>query len=346
MFDPDDMPKWIQNIVGTYNDNTCVIAGVNDDDCAIVRNNGSISVVTTDFINANTISEQLGIGTYKDLGALVVKNNLSDLCGSGAKAEYILLGVCLERGCTDNDFKDVIIGAYEESNKYGIEIIGGDSKLGRARSIYGIAIGSAKSNKNLFVKKRGKIGDDIWVSGIMGCCAAGTIIIKQKEDVPNELIEWAKLSVLNPSVPIDKSAALSETSFRKSGVDVSDGLAHDISTICDSSDVAAIIDTSLIPIDENLISAGKHIGIEPWLFAFALGGDMQFLVTASSSYSDIFKNLGFIKIGNLCEGNGIKINYKNTIKEIDSLGHRDSRGVSFYEEAKLILSEIIAQIEG
>lgn len=345
MLDPDNMPVWIQNVVGKEAFCSDIIAGVNDDDCAIIKNSDLITIVTTDFINANTISEQLGIATYKDLGALVVKNNISDLCGSGAKPEYILLGVCLERGCTEEDFKDVILGAHKEARKYGVKIIGGDSKLGRARSLYGVAIGSAKSADNLFIKNNGCVGDDIWASGVMGGCAAGTIYLEQNKRSGEEgLIKWAKSSVLNPTIPIEKSLALASTSFRKSGADVSDGLAHDISTICDSSGVGAMIDCSLLPIDENLRQVGKELGIVPWLFGFSLGGDMQFLVTANPKESHLFEKLGYVRIGELVEGSGVSLKHDGEVKKIAALGHRDSRGVSFYEEAKLILKEITGKL--
>src|SRR6266540_2926574 len=93
--DPDDVPAWLAKL-WSANSDSGVIAGVNQDDCAVLSFGDELLVATIDFLNANPIALQLGIGDLYDLGRLLIASNLSDLCGTGAIPKALLTAITME----------------------------------------------------------------------------------------------------------------------------------------------------------------------------------------------------------------------------------------------------------
>jgi thiamine monophosphate kinase len=93
--DPDDVVAWLGKLWPSSG-HPEIVAGVDEDDCAVLSLKEQLLVVTTDFLNASPIALQLGIGDLYDLGRLLVDVNLADLCGSGAKPAALLTAITME----------------------------------------------------------------------------------------------------------------------------------------------------------------------------------------------------------------------------------------------------------
>jgi thiamine-monophosphate kinase len=130
--DPDEAPIWLAKLWNTSLSED-VIAGVDEDDCAVLFFSDSVLVATTDFLNASPIALQLGLGDLYDLGRLLVAANLSDLCGTGAKPRALLTAITMERGSSQEDFQRLALGIDEEARRWKVPVVGGDTKLGAPR---------------------------------------------------------------------------------------------------------------------------------------------------------------------------------------------------------------------
>src|SRR5262249_42033610 len=139
-----------------------LVAGVNDDDCAVLRWNGAFLVLTTDYVNANPICLEFGLGDHATIGRLVVASNLADMLGTGATPKCLLLSVVMPRESETSTFLRLVSGAREEAARWHVPIVGGDTKLGKALAVCGTAVGAAPSEANLFLKFRVKPGEVIW----------------------------------------------------------------------------------------------------------------------------------------------------------------------------------------
>ncbi len=224
--DPDNMPIWLSKIWPAKNYAPFVFAGVNDDDCAVMNWDESILVVTTDYLNSKPISVQLKIGNLRTLGRLVVAANLADLLGSGANPRSLMIGITMPRSSTTNDYKRLIKGVHYEANKWGIPVVGGDSKLGTSLAILGIAIGSASCHEELFLKNNAKAGDSVWVSGYIGSSSAAVLGL-QDSNMTQAWQKWAVNVLTVPNLPFSKSYQLSKLRIGHGGTDISDGLGVD-----------------------------------------------------------------------------------------------------------------------
>jgi len=219
-------------------------------------------------------------------------------------------------------------------------VIGGDTKLGRSFAIVGVAMGSAGSSKNLFLKNGAKPGDIVWVSGCLGSCAAA--VVGLKEGVKDQKwCAWAKRILSVPNVPIEKSLALSGLKLGRGGTDISDGLGASIHNLCDQSNTGAVIYADQIPVATPVLRIAKEKGISPWAFSFACGGDFQFLATTSPRDEAKLRELGFRSIGWITKSRmrSIRIAHHGD-HALPSIGHRDSRQITFYEEILRLAREV------
>ncbi len=341
--DPDSVPKWLAEKWSRSNYKN-IIAGINDDDCAIIRFCGTESlVITTDFLNANPISVELGICDTKDLGKLVVASNLSDLCGTGAKPIAFMLGVTMAKNDTEEDLFKFFEGVKFELDKLSIPLIGGDTKLGKARAFIGTAIGTANDERKLFQKNSAEPDDIIWVSGNLGGISAAVYSLACSL-LSNKLLEEANSLILKSEVPLDKSELVATAKIGNGGTDISDGLGSDLHDLLESSNVGAEIYAEKIPFNSFVQEVAQITKVKPWLFSFIIGGDFQFIVTTKSKYRAQMINFGFIEIGRILCQKEKSLIYENRKFKLPDFGHRDGRKQSFRNEVSGLLNELNNQI--
>jgi thiamine-monophosphate kinase len=336
-FNPDEMPKLISKFwnIKKYKN---VLTGINEDDCAVIKIGSEQLVVSTDYLNANPIALEFGIGTFKDLGRLLVAANLSDLCGSGAKPIGFLASVMFrKKEASEKNFLLLMAGIKLELSKYKIPLLGGDTKLGNSNSFCGTALGIKEKGTKLFLKNGAKPGDNIWVSGNIGSVAAA-IDILQENEVRGSLINWAKNKIIVPNIPLKKSRLIAKSKAANSGTDLSDGLGSDLATLCTASNVGAIIDVANIPLENQVVEIANQKKVDAWKYAFTIGGDFQFIITANKNKD--FRRCGLKKIGQIYKERKLQIAVKNEIYELSPMGHTDYNIRNFKNEVSKLIATI------
>ncbi|GAB4017845.1 thiamine-phosphate kinase [Spirosoma migulaei] len=316
-----------------------LIAGINDDDCAIIKVGNQEIIITTDYLNANPIAKQLGIATNRDLGRLLVGANLSDLLGTGAEPVAFLASIMMRKGTKLEDFKELIDGIKYQLDLYGIPLVGGDTKLGSNDVLCGTAIGICIKPNKLFIKNGAKKGDKIWLSGEVGNVGAAVNGLSTRK-MSNDWIDWAKNILVSPDLPFDKSMQLSRSGFGKGGTDISDGLGENLYDLCESSNVGAIIYAEKIPVNDKVKELASILSIPPWFFSFSLGGDFQFIVTANLEHSYFLEKLGFFEIGEIKEANNILMCEEGSFFQLPRIGHTDFNLDTFSLEVQYMLMEL------
>ncbi|MGE0680737.1 MAG: thiamine-monophosphate kinase [Candidatus Binatia bacterium] len=334
-FDPDAMPTWLASVFNVGRPRS-VLAGINDDDCAVLRWRDRFLVITTDFLNSRPIAVELGLGSWSTLGRLVVAANLSDLCGTGAMPEALLLGIMMPRSAKRQEFHLLMRGVKYEARRWGIPVVGGDTKLGEAPAILAVAVGSVRSRRSLFLKNQAKPGDLLWTSGPLGSCCAAVYGLKN-DALSSRWRRWAVQRITVPDLPLSKSRMLADVGLGRSGIDISDGLGADLARLCVASHVGAVVDTERIPVAPEVSELAEIHNLPPWSFAFGTGGDFQFLVTTRPGARDRVKAMGFHLIGRIVPGRRLYLNNAGRLHQFPKGGHRDVRNLSFADEIKQLV---------
>jgi thiamine-monophosphate kinase len=334
--DPDKVVPWLASAF-KLSGRRDVIAGVADDDCGVIQIGKTIAVLSTDFLNATPIAEQLGICGERGLGRIAVAVTLSDLLGSGAIPHALLVAITVPHGYPEDSFRELMLGARYESNRWNVPIIGGDTKLGSARAILTCGIGTVDSRRELFLASNAKPGDLIFSSGYLGTCAAATCIASQAPVTPR----WAQRAIAVPDLPFHRSRALAKLRVAHAGIDVSDGLAADLHRLCKASCVGAVLEVDRIPIHPGVRKVAIRDQVPAWTFSLASGGDFQFIVTVPQRARVKVENLGFTKIGTITRERNLWLQEQGgkIRRELPEVGHKDRQGQRFVDEIRRIVQE-------
>jgi thiamine-monophosphate kinase len=338
--DPDAMIPWLRRWFKSTN-NRDVLVGAGLDDCGVFRIGNQALVVTTDYFNSRPAMFEYAAGDHGDLGRLLVATNVSDLLSTGARPVALLIGAMFPRDTATTDFIEFNRGVRREATKCGMVVLGGDTKLGSALSVCATAIGLAESKTSLILKTRARVSHSIWLSGPIGTFASAVAYLA-KGGADAKLRAWAARTIRTPRLPLARAAKLRRLGIAKAGTDISDGLGADLASLAEASGVAVVIDCEAIPVERNVRHIASFLGVPAWAFAFASGGDFQFLVTVPRRHETAIAALGFVRIGDIVDagqGNTVAVDGRRTA--LPELGHRDARNLSFGEEIQSLLQGVV-----
>ena len=310
-----------------------IVAAPGEDDCSVLSFQGKLLVTTTDFINSRPALLTLGVGGLEDIGYLAVVANLSDLLGTGAKPLGCLIGVQLAEDHSRYDYERIMAGVLRCLEQYKVPLLGGDTKKGSQLSVYGVGIGSADLESELFLSNRATPGDSVWLSGSIGAFNSAVYAISQK-NCPLELRERCVQAIVRPSLSFQLSRRLAETKSCRAGIDISDGLGADLTRLAKISKVGLRIYSNAIPLARIALDVGKTFSINPLKFAFATGGDFQFVVTGENG-------CGAHRIGIVGEeADGLVLEHEDRDYPLPTLGHDDASMPTFDEEVRKLVERL------
>ena len=250
--------------------------GVGDDAAMIhVRNNYQLAISSDMLIEnihflKNTNPSHLG---WKSLAV-----NLSDIAAMGATAKWATLSISLPK-INHAWLKKFSKGFFKCADKFGIDLIGGDTTKGPL-SISITILGESKKDEAL-LRSGAKINDDIWVTGQLGLASMGLANLQGQLKLPPRI----KMKCIRAlEIPTPKTFLGSYLSrYANSCIDISDGLIQDLRHILKASKVGASLLLNDIPC-EKFIHTSKQ-----YQFVLNGGDDYELLFTAAK------KNRSFIK---------------------------------------------------
>lgn len=248
------------------------------DDCAFFGKN---TLATTD-----TMVENVHFLRSFDpflLGQKLVSINVSDIASSGGLPSFGLVGLCLPPNLQESWVLDLYRGIKKASKKYSFKIVGGN--VSKASEI-SISLSLVGKTKRLVSRAGARVGDSVFVSGKTGLSRLGLeFLLKNKS--PNPF----KLNHLNPKARLDLAKFLSSNAT--SAVDISDGLAQDLSHIARASKVSIDI-TDLKPHKSLIKILGKKTALD---YALNGGEDYEIGFCLDKTCEKKALALGCIKIG-------------------------------------------------
>ena len=309
-----------------------VVVAVDEDDCAFVSFGNSELAITTDFINSSPAVLEVGAGTWGDLGQLAVCHNLADLAGSGCIPLFFLTGICAPHGTSEADILEFTSGVCAACKRYGCALIGGDTKFGPTRSIFGTAVGKPMSPFGPFVRSKAEPGFSVVVSGPVGSfCASVLALHHGKQLFTNEELDEARRLLRRDYVPFDVAGNIAKSGRPCAGTDISDGLGTDLADICASSSVAVMLDVDAIPVDDFARTVAGKLSLAPWTLSFATGGDFACLFAVEQETAFSLRGTDARVIGEFNDGPPC-VRSRVTGRELPLLGHQADRRISFGEE--------------
>ena len=280
------------------------------DDCALLAATTTAAArfaVTTDLLVD-------GVHFFSDvdpqtLGHKALAVNLSDLAAMGARPVAYLLALALPRA--DIEWLEAFSrGLHALADRYEVELVGGDTTRGPL-TIAITALGEVDPADALR-RDRARPGDDVWVSGCLG--AAAFAVRERLRGHPLPALHPARMRLEEPVPRVElglQLAKLSKQGLVHAAIDLSDGLAGDLSHILARSSsalgtsVGAVLWAEALPSHEcltGLVPADRH---DLMLFG---GDDYELLFSAPSTARGVLERLGGLhRIGVLDAGPELRL---------------------------------------
>jgi thiamine-monophosphate kinase len=114
------------------------------------------------------------------------------------------------------------------------------------------------------------------VADVTGCEGVN---ISSANTVGMKAIESLLLRQLRPSPRVGWGIVLGEERLATAMIDISDGLSSDLAHLCEESNAGALIDSSSLPIDGNVIRLCGRRALDPLTLALHGGEDFELLFT-------------------------------------------------------------------
>lgn len=209
-----------------------------------------------------------------------IRTNISDIAAKGAKPYGMMLALCLPPSYqTSNNLKLIHQAIADECAFYNIPLCGGDTISGERLTLSVTLFGLCSH----IPPKRSdaKIGDIIYVTGILGLSSSGLALRLGKET--SRHAELFLEHYLLPNPPLWAGQALGQ--YMNASCDISDGLLQDLGHILTASGVGAEIDSDTIP------HANAFDDFETNLHYAMTGGDDYHILFTSSAPPHIFQKI-------------------------------------------------------
>jgi thiamine-monophosphate kinase len=284
-----------------------------EDDCAILRPEpGHDLVLTTDAVAAGV--HFFPDDVPADIGWKALAVNVSDLAAKSARPLAYLMALSFPEPPSHAWMSAFAGGLAEAQAAFGCTLLGGDTdRRPGPISITITAIGAVPAGC-LVPRSGARPGDLVYVSGTLGDAALGLKLRQEpalarswKLDEPSAAALRSRY--LRPQPRLALGPGLRE--HASAAMDISDGLAKDLSRMAAASGVAAIVRTRMVPLSP---AAQQAVGAAPALLDAAMtgGDDYEILCTVPPSAARTFEaaaataGVGVTCVGEIAAGHGCR----------------------------------------
>jgi thiamine-monophosphate kinase len=283
------------------------------DDAAIIKNGDKLTVVSTDILTEG-VHFNLTYTPLRHLGYKAVIVNLSDIYAMNALPKQITVSIAVSNRFSVEALEEIYDGINLACKFHGVDLVGGDTTSSVSGLFISItSIGVVKEGEQV-VRTGAKENDLIVVSGDLGGAYMGLQILEREREVfkTNQAIQpdldghdYILQRQLKPEARKDIIETLRLLDvLPTSMIDISDGLASEITHLCKQSKVGCNIYDEKIPIDPSVINTAEDFNLDPSMCALNGGEDYELLFTIKQSdFNKIRGNPHLSVIGHITDAN-------------------------------------------
>jgi thiamine-monophosphate kinase len=288
-----------------------VVVGIGDD-AAVVRPGSGQTVLTTDLLVEGVHFER-GTISARDLGAKAITVNVSDIAAMAASPRYALVSLAVPAGIEAAWVIELYGGMRDVCAEHALALVGGDTNRADLVVLSVTVVGEVAPGRALLRSGAGA-GDAIVVTGSLGG-AAGGLALSLAADASSLLSQpWARALLEAFERPVARvgEAQVLARAGATAMMDLSDGLAKDLSRLCLASGVGARVRTANVPVAPALAAGADALGVDALQLALSGGEDYELLATmpmnaleaATEELRDGF-GVALTQVGEIVEGAGM-----------------------------------------
>ena len=257
-----------------------VVVGIGDDAAVVERGSGQ-PVLTTDLLVEGVHFERASISA-RDLGAKAITVNVSDIAAMAASPRYALVSLAVPLDVDAAWVMELYGGIREACAEHALALVGGDTNRAELIVLSVAVVGEVAPGRAL-TRSGARPGDRIVVTGSLGAAAGGFALSRAHPSRAAAALSepWGRALVEALARPVARvgEAQLLARAGATAMMDLSDGLAKDLSRLCLASGVGAHLDLGAVPVSPALRAAAPMLGIDALELAIGGGEDYELLAT-------------------------------------------------------------------
>jgi thiamine-monophosphate kinase len=232
--------------------------------------------------------------------------SLSDVGAMGAIPRYALVALGLPPRMPLHRVDDLYRGLWKTADAAGVAIVGGDLSEAPCVMLSITLIGEGEVDR-LVRRSGGKPGDTIWVTGPLGRAAAGLRALKAGYRLLQSSVKGTRgrkvssrtrkalretmQAQLYPVARFREGKVLADARLATAMIDLSDGLASDLTRLSEESGVGARIVVDRIPVDSLTKQVAQLLRFNPLRLALYGGEDFELLFTSGADAATVRETL-------------------------------------------------------
>jgi thiamine-monophosphate kinase len=258
------------------------------DDAAVVEPGRGPLVLTTDMLLEGVHFELAAIAPA-DLGGKAIVVNVSDVAAMGGSPRYAVVSLGLPPTVETAWVIELYGGMRAACDEYALSLVGGDTNRADGVAIAVTVIGEVAPGAAV-TRDGARPGDLIAVTGSLGAAAGGFVLSRLHPSRLGRALgqPWGRtlLEALHrPVARVGEGQTLARAGATAM-MDLSDGLAKDLSRLCAASRCGARVRLDEVPVSDALRQAGDVLGVDPTTLALSGGEDYELLATLDATAFD------------------------------------------------------------
>ncbi len=290
-----------------------IAIGVGDDAAVVAPGAGEL-VLTTDLLVEDVHFERGSISAH-DLGAKAITVNVSDIAAMGASPRFALASLALTTDVEAPWVMELVAGMRDACAEYALSLVGGDTNRADTIVLSVTVVGEVTPGRAV-PRSGARPGDAIVVTGSLGGAAGGLALSRAEASTAAAALSepWGRAlveSLERPVARVGEGGTLASAGVTAM-LDLSDGLAKDLSRLCAASGVGARIELAAIPVSEALRAGADRLGLDALGLAIGGGEDYELLATldperVGTAGVDLRERYGvtLTRVGTIIEGDGL-----------------------------------------
>lgn len=271
----------IEKMINSHNEKSRGLTiGPGDDTAAFKPEPGHEILITADSMveGRHYIKEYI---SPVDIGRRAMVMNISDIGAMGGIPLCALVSLGLNPSMPVEDVEGIYEGFMKELIPFKASIAGGNITGVDGASFIDITLVGEIEKKHMVLRSTARPNDVVMVTGFPGQSAAGCRVIKNND--PDKISEYKSLvdSYLRPKHRAREGRDLALSGLISSMIDLSDGLAGDLSHICNRSRVGAEIYQDMLPVSDPMVGIAEDCKIDKYDLILGASDDYELIFTCS-----------------------------------------------------------------
>ncbi len=254
-----------------------VLQGIGDDAAVYDMGGGRALLVTTDTMvsGEHFLPDCMPM---RLVGRKAMTSSVSDIVAMNGQPECAVIALSAPGDTSVQAIEELYAGLQEGAQKYGVDLVGGDTTCSGVLAISVTIAGHAPKAKVVY-RGGARPGDMLCVTGTLGASQAGLRWLLSGRDVHDPVCQTVLKAHFDPHARLDLIQDWQARGVQPHALtDISDGLATEVHNVCEASRCGAVVDVSALPVCGDTWTVATLFGEDASEYALYWGEDYELVL--------------------------------------------------------------------